>query len=250
MKFTKNTSAYRGTFNEVKIIDYLIKFSNCKPINNILPSNYAEILATMSPIEMECETNRAYKMAEMIFNYCREELNWFKIENILWTGISKSFDDPIIDSYYSNKNPSDLVLTAPNNNYLGISLKNYTNQKLIGHKRSVFSTFGRSNPLSREECLDHWDDIIANCDYEEIFNNVFHVPEHPYIEVIGKGDYHREEYFLKRPLKDFKKLIFQVNRISNKIDFCIDDTVTGNISFYKNSNKVADYFSMQTFINI
>ncbi len=250
MKFTKNTSAYRGTFNEVKIIDYLIKFSNCKPINNIIPENYAEILATMSPIEMECETNRAYKMAEMIFNHCREQLNWFKIENILWTGIPKAFDDPIIDSYYSNKNPSDLVLIAPNDNYLGVSLKNYTNQSLIGHKRSVFGAFGYTNPSTREACLDLWDMIIKKKDPQEIFNSVFHVPEYPYIEVIGKGDYHREEYILKRPLIGFDQILFQVNRVSNKVDFSIDNETTGHISFYKNSNKSGDNFSMQTFINI
>ena len=249
MKFTKNTSAYRGTFNEVKIIDFLIKFSNCKPVNNVLPDNYAEILATMSPIEMECETNRAYKMAEMIFKYWRENLNWFMIENILWTGIPKAFDDPILDSYYSHKNPADLVLIAPNNQYLGVSLKNYTNQTLIGHKRSVFSSFGHENPLSRAECLQSWELIIANFDPQSIFTTIFHVPEHPYIEVIGKGDYHREEYILKKPLTDFKDMRFNVNHISNKVDFDIDG-VTGNISFYKNANRVADYFSMQTFINI
>lgn len=254
MKFTKNTNAFRGTFNEIKIIDYLIKFSNCRPINEIVPKNYAEILASMSPVEMECETERAYHMAQMIHKYCREELNWFKIDNILWTAEPKVFKDQLLDNYCSHSHPADLVLIAPNS-YLGVSLKNYTKIKLIGHKATAFSNFVDFPVTSREMAIETALEILNNNDHIEIAHKLFHVHENPYIEVIGAGDYQRTEYFMKKCISTIDKISFTPVPKSNKIQFELTDRKTvhkGNIIFKKThtTKDGIEKFNMLTFVEI
>lgn len=239
MKFTKNTNAFRGTFNEIKIIDYLIKFSNCKPINEIVPKNYAEILASMSPVEMECETDRAYNMAKMIHEYCREELNWFKVDNILWTANPKAFEDEVLDYYCSHNHPADIVLSAPNS-YLGISLKNYTQLRSINHKSTSFQNFGYEIPTSRNDAFKTFEEVWEKTDDLEVASKLFHIAKHPYIEVIGYDDYHRTKYKMNDSISKIKEIDFTFVPESNKILFELNGGAKKGFLYFKKSHTTKD----------
>lgn len=264
MKFTKNTNAFRGTFNEVKVLDYLIRFSGAEPISEVIPENYSEILASMSPVAMECESTRAYSMAEMIYKHVREKLNWRIIESVCWTGIPKQFENPNIDEYCSNGHPADILLIAPNDNYLGVSLKNYTQPKNINHKATSFSNFERvftsrdpSKDLmndSKENCMLIFESILEAYKPEEIIDLCTHSDLRDYIEVIAYDDYHRTKFKLKPQIKKPRDIKF--HKEDNKISFSLvdnHDIIRKGFIMFKKTHKLSDgthKFNLLTFLEI
>ena len=255
-KHTKNINARKAQFNEVKIIDFLIKFSNCSPLNSVEPDNFTETLAFLSAVQMHEETDRAFKMAELIYNYCRNDLNWRVIESIMWCANPKKVKNDVLDLYCTHGNPSDIVLIAPNNNYLGVSLKNYNSKSRVNHKATASSVFGLTEEqvTTKTDAYNNIKKLITggSITSRDFMDKVIHINDLPYIEVIGSGDYHRTEVELKHPIESLNKFQIHFNDFSEKIEFTVEQhngLIKGEVNF-KNSRKknAVPRYNMLTFI--
>lgn len=119
-----------------KYVEYSVA-NNLKPNQNFVTEiqNYKTIISQKSPnYDFDILDDNSKNISDKILNYIQTKRGGSNIINLIMTGQNYNFK--LINSFFDNTNPSDILLELNLQNqfqkYLGVSIKN-----LIGPSRSV-----------------------------------------------------------------------------------------------------------------